>query len=234
MPEPGNDTTRTSSEADLYEIEIRGNCICNMGLDGIGVVAFFPLAAIDEFISVHGLLIQDNEIHHCLNRTLEDIPEAMLKAMGYGGIALADVDRLVLRDNTIVDNGPDFRQPICGVYVLHGEGIEISRNRVLNNGAAADRLERNVGGRQARRPRRDPHRARHRAGHPDQVRLHKVVPVAERPSGAHRPRQRRAAPFGRALAVTALGAVSVVDNALTSRGAGQREQQSDSSSPRPS
>jgi hypothetical protein len=25
--------------------------------------------------------------------------------------------------------------PICGIYVLHGEGIEISRNRILNNGA---------------------------------------------------------------------------------------------------
>lgn len=227
VPEPGDDTTRTSSEGDLYDIEIRGNRICNMGLDGIGVVAFFPLAAIDEFISVHGLLIHDNEIHHCLNRTLADIPDAMLKAMGYGGIALADVDRLIVRDNTIVDNGTDFRQPICGVYVLHGEGIEISRNRILNNGARpTDSTETSAG---VKRGARGGIHIELAIAPVIPIRvalLNKVVPVQSGDPALTVHDNVVAAPFGRALTVTALGAVSVVDNALTSRGATLREQQS--------
>ena len=59
----------------------------------------------------------------------------MLDQMGYGGISLADVDYVVIRDNFIVDNGPSYTEPICGIFILHGEGVEISRNHILNNGA---------------------------------------------------------------------------------------------------
>jgi len=52
--------------------------------------------------------------------------------MGYGAIALADVDYLVVHDNIIENNGPSHLRPICGIFVLHGEGLEISRNRILN------------------------------------------------------------------------------------------------------
>jgi hypothetical protein len=59
----------------------------------------------------------------------------MTDSMGYGGISLADVDNLVARDNFIEDNGQDYTEPVCGIFVLHGDGIEISRNRIRNNGA---------------------------------------------------------------------------------------------------
>ncbi len=133
-PRGGNDTTRSISQGDLYDIRIERNRIFNMGLDGIGVAGFFDLDEADEFISVHRLEILGNDIRKCLGRELL-VPEGMEDLMGYGGISLADVDYLIIRDNFIVDNGPNFAEPVCGIFVLHGEGIEISRNHILNNGA---------------------------------------------------------------------------------------------------
>ncbi|HYN86379.1 MAG TPA: DUF6519 domain-containing protein [Pyrinomonadaceae bacterium] len=136
VPDPGpNDRTRRRAGPPLSDIEIVGNRVYNMGLDGVGVAGFFNLARRDEFVTVDGLLVVSNEIRFCLNRTLAEIPDEMLSSMGYGGVALADVSDLVVRDNFITDNGPDFREPVCGVFVLHGEGVEISRNHILNNGA---------------------------------------------------------------------------------------------------
>ncbi len=135
VPPPiGGDTTSSRSAGDLYEIRIERNRIFNMGLDGIGVAGFFDLDGADEFISVHRLEIIGNDIRKCLGRALV-VPENMLDQMGYGGISLADVDYVVIRDNFIVDNGPSFTEPICGIFILHGEGVEISRNHILNNGA---------------------------------------------------------------------------------------------------
>jgi hypothetical protein len=224
VPEPGDVTTRTSSEDDLYDIQIVRNRIWNMGLDGIGVVGFFPLGAVDEFISVHDLLIDRNEIRQCLNRPLGDIPEPMLNAMGYGGIALADVDNLVVRDNFITDNGPDFREPVCGIFVLHGEGIEISRNHILNNGArSTDSPE------TANSVKRGP-----RGGINVLFAVAPLVPISI--LGQIVPTQSGfpalmvhdnivSVPLGRALSALALGPVSVVGNEFTSRGTSLRDVQ---------
>jgi len=226
IPDRGGTTTRKASEGDLYDIEILDNRICNMGLDGIGVVGFFPLGKIDEFISVHGLLIDRNEIRRCLNRVLGDIPQTMLDAMGYGGIALADVDHLVVRDNVIVDNGPDFREPICGIFVLHGEGIEISRNHILNNGIKDEDSEET-----ARSVKRGP-----RGGIYVLFAVAPVIPVSISILKKSAPTQGGlpalmvhdnvvSVPFGRALSATALGPVSVVANQFTSRAANLRDAQ---------
>ncbi len=123
------------SAGALHDIYLERNRIYNMGANGIGVVAFFDLAKQDEFISVDHLTIVGNEIRKCLGRDIEPIRPAMQDVMGYGGIALADVEYLVVRDNVIENNGPNHLLPICGIFVLHGEGIEISRNRISNNGA---------------------------------------------------------------------------------------------------
>jgi hypothetical protein len=57
--------------------------------------------------------------------------------MGYGGISLASALDLFVRDNFIADNGFDFVNPVCGIFLLHGEGVEISRNVIRNNGGRA-------------------------------------------------------------------------------------------------
>ncbi len=122
----------------LYDIRIERNRIHAMGTDGIGVVGFFDLSAVDEFISVVNLSILGNEIRDCLRRAITPPSEAMVPYMGYGGIALADVENLVVHDNTLVDNGTDWADPVCGVYVLHGEGIDLARNRIVNTGARTE------------------------------------------------------------------------------------------------
>jgi hypothetical protein len=127
--------TRTRSAGMLYDIHIERNRILDMGLNGIGVAAFFNLNKIDEFISVEQLSIVANLIRGCLRRQLAPINAEMINSMGYGGIQLADVSYLVIRENLIEDNGPDRLEPICGIFILHGEGIDISSNRILNNGA---------------------------------------------------------------------------------------------------
>jgi hypothetical protein len=130
-----NSTTTTISAGALYDIYIKHNLIYNMGANGISVINFFDLEKKDEFITVERLTIGNNEIRNCLRRNIQEIPQKMLNSMGYGGIALADVEYLVIHDNLIENNGPSHIMPICGIYVLHGEGIEISRNRIINNGA---------------------------------------------------------------------------------------------------
>jgi hypothetical protein len=62
----------------------------------------------------------------------------MVNQVGYGGVTLAHVERLTIRGNTIEDNGPDHLQPVCGVFVLYGEGVEIAHNRIVNNGTRTD------------------------------------------------------------------------------------------------
>jgi hypothetical protein len=225
-PKGVDSITRTSSEGDLYEILIERNRIFNMGVNGITVAGFFELEEVREFITVHGLVIDGNVIRRCLGRAVE-IPAAMLDKVGYGGIALSHVEYLAIRDNFIEDNGPNQLEPICGIFVLHGEGIEISRNWILNNGAKP----------------RDPsseNPAQHaklgqRGGI---VIVSCIAPVVDvrlkRDFGALVGTERLSTqngmpalkvhdnivsvPLGQALRVMALGAVSVIGNQFTSRG----------------
>ena len=214
-PDDGSgDIPAYQSAGTLYDIRIERNRILNFGLNGIGVVAFFDLEGADEFISVNNLQILGNTISHCLFRELEQIPESMEEAMGYGGISLADVDNLVVQDNVIKDNGPSHIEPICGIFVLHAEGIDISRNRILNNGGKT------VEPASAARP--GP-----RGG------IHIIFATAPKVPveifNEIYPRQNGvpaltahdnivSQPLGRALSITALGPVSVHGNQFTSQG----------------
>ena len=132
----------------IEDIVIKFNRIFNMGRNGIGVATFFSmgedfdpvdLAAVGTLsargiISVNKLVIDDNRIERCVNINPQSIPVKMTALMGYGGISLAHVENLVIHDNFITENGPSFLEPICGIYVLAVEGVEISRNHILHNG----------------------------------------------------------------------------------------------------
>lgn len=224
------------SAGALYGIRIERNQILDMGLAAIGVVGFFDLEAADELISVVALDILGNSMRRCLRRPLEPIPNDMRAAMGYGAVALADAEGLRLYDNVIEDNGPDQQYPVCGVFVLHGEGVDICRNRILNTGARANaELEDALPG--------------PRGGIFIAYAVPGVVPLAVGLAGpgantvgppgdtlaadlnrsSLRPRQSGepaarihdnivSQPLGQALALQALGPVSVQDNLLTSRG----------------
>lgn len=138
---PGDDPgrpTRTVSAGALSEIRIERNRICDMGLNGIGVVAFFDVRSARETIEVQQLTILGNHIRGCLRRPIDKISAAMLDRVGYGGIALAVVDTLVVWDNIIEHNGPRRIDPVCGVFVLLGIGVDICRNHIINNGARTE------------------------------------------------------------------------------------------------
>jgi hypothetical protein len=207
------------SAGALYDIRIERNRIYNMGANGVGVVHFFDLAEKDEFITVKGLDIIGNDIRRCMARTVAPIKSSMLGQIGYGGIALADVENLTVRDNRIKDNGPSWLMPICGLFVLHGEGVEVSRNLILNNGARVrEPAEKAQDG-----PRGGihiafavaPHTTASAPGQPP-LPLSNGVPALVVHDNVV------STPLGRALALVALGPVSVVANEFTTLAARRR------------
>lgn len=209
-----DDGTRQVSAGDLFEILIERNRIFDMGLNGIGVIGFFSLDEEDEFISVERLTIMGNDIRRCLRRPLAAIPANMVNSMGYGGISLADVEYLVIHDNVIEDNGPNHIEPICGIFVLHGEGVDISRNRILNNGAKTNQPANTA-------------KIGRRGGIYIVFGIAPTVPVIinekQYPTQDGVPAVKVhdnivSVPLGQALSLLALGPVSVVGNQFTSRG----------------
>ncbi|MCB1852636.1 MAG: hypothetical protein KDI83_17965 [Gammaproteobacteria bacterium] len=213
IPTGSNRTVMLSAGA-LYDIRIERNRIRDMGLAGIGVAGFFDLAQQDQLISVVGLAILGNEISGCLRRELAPIAETMRDYAGYGAVTLADVEQLRFHDNQILDNGPDHQYPVCGLFLLHGEGLDICRNRILNTGAKSEAdpqdalpgrrggivivyalpglVELEIGG-----------KLYPRQGGEPAARIHDNI-VSQ--------------PLGQALYLQALGPVSVQGNQLTSRG----------------
>jgi hypothetical protein len=129
-----NDPVYRSAGA-LYDIEIEHNQILRQGANGIGVVRFFGIAqGRVELIAVHGLTIRHNQIIGCLRRPVAVVNTALKYFVGYGGIALALVSELNVEHNDIIDNGIDWRTPVCGVFALMADGLQISHNRILFNG----------------------------------------------------------------------------------------------------
>lgn len=138
---PGpNDVVRYESAGDLYDIKIAGNRISDMGINGIGVVRFFDVLNGGDLIGVHGLHIMDNFITRCMRRILNQIEKSMQAIVAYGGIALAKVTDLRVLRNEIVNNGASHLEPICGVFAIIVEGLQLDDNRILNNGPKTEAL----------------------------------------------------------------------------------------------
>src|SRR5205085_2078276 len=66
---PGGATYRSAGW--LTDITIERNRISDMGLCGIGVIAFFDLSDTADLVMVNGLAILGNTIRHCLRRPIE-------------------------------------------------------------------------------------------------------------------------------------------------------------------
>ncbi len=200
--------------AFIYDVTIDRNMISNMGLAGIGVVEFFDLDNTRTMVTVEDLTITRNCIAHCVQQLPAEITTPMLAQIGFGGIALADCENAMIRENRIENNGVSHIEPVCGIFILSGDKIEVSDNHILNNGpkvpnpnaeirpghrggivvlwATRSRLTKNV--RDRIRPDLD--------GVPA-VKVHDNVVVQ---------------PLGHALLLFAIGPVSVVNNQLTSQG----------------
>jgi hypothetical protein len=113
----------------LKEIQIERNRIRNMGLCGIGPAGFFDLNATTEVISITNLEITANAIQRTLLSSITPSTSGNSQ-LGYGAICLPDVQNVMLRDNTITDFGLQPGSEVCGIYILHGEMVEINRNQV--------------------------------------------------------------------------------------------------------
>lgn len=137
-PAGGNTDTRYESAGDLYDIEIRANHITRHGANGIAVVRYFGLDLKGggglPLVCVHGLGIHDNRIVRCLRREVATSQSALRLFLGYGGIALALVTDLDVSGNLIALNGRSWLSPVCGLFVLVADGLNVEHNRIHGNG----------------------------------------------------------------------------------------------------
>lgn len=141
-PEGVDPTFVPESGGELRRIRIEDNQIIEAGLNGIAVAHFFDLDMQDDMIVVSDLRITGNDIRDCLTSDLETPDQDMSYFTAYGGIALASCDLLYLRDNRIHDNGLNTSAPVCGVFVLLGQGLEIDDNHIFANGTASETVGR--------------------------------------------------------------------------------------------
>lgn len=120
--------------SSLYAISIENNIIMRMGLSGISIVSFLKLETIQLMVQVNDLTIYRNQITDCAQQLPTPIPNTMFNQVGFGGIALTGCESATIRENRIENNGISYREPICGVFILFGDRIEIGHNYILNNG----------------------------------------------------------------------------------------------------
>ncbi len=129
------------SAGNLLNIQINRNRIRNTGLCGIGPVGFFNLLQALEIITIENLTITANIISRSVLRPLATF-EKEASLFGYAAICVPDVSTLNISDNSITDFGQQPGDDVCGIFVLHGEMVEISRNQVIETrdwqGAAKD------------------------------------------------------------------------------------------------
>jgi hypothetical protein len=126
---PGISKSAIVASGSLADVTIDRNTISDFGLCGIGPVGFFDLTRSLEIISVSDLTITGNTITETVLRaTAANTDSDFL----YAAISLPTVSDLVIRDNAIADFGfsPGV---VAGIFLLHGETAEISRNQVLDN-----------------------------------------------------------------------------------------------------
>jgi hypothetical protein len=199
----------------LYSITIEENTIQSMGLAGIGVEAFFSLNRVGLLIRVEDLTIYRNSITHCAQQIPAELPETMLGEIGFGGIVLTDCENVIIQENRIESNGINHLDPICGILILMGEKVEVSRNRILDNGPRTSLTNDNV-------------RRGLRGGVVVAMSFKalnsKLISDTEllSPDGIPAVKVHDniiTQPLGQALLLLALGPISVVGNQLTSQGA---------------
>ncbi len=122
-------TTRVAAGGRIRNLHILRNRIRDVGMCGIGPVGFFNLKSTLEIVSLENVLIAENILINTLARnvlaaTIDESP------YGYGVISLPDVLNLIVRDNIISNYGVSPGAEVCGIYVYHGEGIDIDSNQI--------------------------------------------------------------------------------------------------------
>lgn len=120
------------STGALDDIRIIDNDLSEMGGAGIAVARFFPEEHL-QFITVDHLHVEGNRIRRCLRTGVAAIPEAMRDLAAAGVIALADGALVTIKSNVLEESGTTHLEPICGVFALHADGIDVIGNRIADN-----------------------------------------------------------------------------------------------------
>ncbi|MEO8148078.1 MAG: DUF6519 domain-containing protein [Bacteroidia bacterium] len=126
------------SYSALFEIAIEENQIKLMGLAGIGVLNTGE-QDIEHIVHIEDLIIYRNRITLCAFQIPERNFKIMLSptsqnAIPHGGIILGYCENGKIQENRIEDNGDNIENPICGIFILYGEKMDISNNSIINNG----------------------------------------------------------------------------------------------------
>jgi predicted flap endonuclease-1-like 5' DNA nuclease len=122
----------------IYDLLIEGNHISDMGMSGIGFDS-----TIEKFTPVENLKILRNHIVNCLNNT-DYFKRDRANWVGFGGISLGICEGVSIHGNHIEKNGNTHNYPTCGVFVLIGETVDITRNLIVNNGSLNGELSQRI------------------------------------------------------------------------------------------
>jgi len=127
-----SDGVIVGDEGVVYEVDVVDNRIRMAQRNGIASGFFDPEDKGKEGI-ISGLRVIDNEIIECAQKAKRGSHEPP-----FGGLVLARVYDLVVRDNRIERNGENASAAVCGCYVRRSRGAEFSRNLIRQNGRRAD------------------------------------------------------------------------------------------------
>jgi hypothetical protein len=147
----GTTPTPVASGGRIRNLHILRNRIRDVGMCGIGPVGFFDFTNTREIVSLINVLIAENILINTLRRNVltDTIKES---PYGYGVISLPDVTNLLIRSNIIMNYGITPGAEVCGIYVYHGEGIEIDSNEIRESrdlSGFGDQKYTNYGGKRA-------------------------------------------------------------------------------------
>jgi hypothetical protein len=142
-PDPEDDTPRFTplSAGPVFQLVVEDCHISDMAGDGIGIARFFDPRddETSDIIELEHARIDRNHIFGNRRTPRGAVPPRLARLSGQGGVVLAHVHDLRLRDNRIMANGATQRDPVCGVFVLHGEALLMTGNDIADNGAVPDR-----------------------------------------------------------------------------------------------
>ena len=144
---PGLEEVFPVSAGDLDDVVIERCHVEGAATNGISVIAtLLPRPDDDdeltfEHITIRRLRVVDNEVRRNVLRPSDD----MLRRSGVGvlgavpelvhaGLSFGELVDATIEGNRIEGHGPSHREPVCGVYVLLADALQITRNVVRDNG----------------------------------------------------------------------------------------------------
>ena len=116
----------------IFMVEIVDNHIDRMDSNGISMIR------VGDYVPyVMDVTIAQNRIMSCVRvgPDTSDTISFMLPGMQIaGGIVLTNVFQIKIHNNEISNNGSENQIPACGIFTYGCQGVEVTDNRVVNNG----------------------------------------------------------------------------------------------------